>query len=310
MKPDWKYFLSEERLGFWVRLPRTYGSRELSKNWDDQNAAFEFPSVVSSKHAGEDHCQTQAEYQNLVNQAIETIQKGECEKLVTSRIFPITEPKNDGELLVQQWLTLFPDAFIFVIHHPDFGVWIGASPELLIYRNNAILHSVALAGSKSIIDATPWGEKEQYEHEVVIKMIKETFEKQGVKEISTDATTELNFRKVKHLSTPIKGVYSGDFGALVQALYPTPALSGWPKEKAIHWLNLFEPFHRGLYGGVLNFSDGSEQWSMVILRCCHKTAAGWVGHVGGGVMQDSSPELEWQETEWKRQAFIFADDAH
>ncbi|MEN9949024.1 MAG: chorismate binding enzyme, partial [Bacteroidota bacterium] len=46
------------------------------------------------------------------------------------------------------------------------------------------------------------------------------------------------------------------------------------------------------------------------LRCCHKTSNGWLGHVGGGVMLDSEPELEWQETEWKRQAFIFANDAH
>lgn len=307
---DWKDILKGNSFGFFVRLPRQFGSREILKAWDNDNHVLGFS--MNEQTAGEhvSHCQSQSEYQSLVKKAIGYIESGECTKLVTSRIFKIEFGSNGEQDLMEKWLKTFPDAFVFVIHHPQHGLWMGASPELLLYRNGENVHSVALAGSKSKEDQSPWGDKEIEEHQVVLRMIEETFLRYDVNHIKCDETKELIFRNVKHLCTPLNGEFSGEFSDLVKGLYPTPALSGWPKAKAIDWLLANEPFERGLYGGVLNFSDGEEHWSMVILRCCHKTSNGWLGHVGGGVMHDSVPELEWQETEWKRQAFIFANDAH
>ncbi len=307
---DWKDILRGQSSGFYVRLPREYGSREIFKAWDEENNVLEFPIVVDEVVTDQGLCQNQLEYQSLVQRAIQTIGSGQCEKLVTSRIFKLESNDFAIETLVEKWISVFLDAFVFVLQHPEYGLWIGASPELLLYRNGRSLHSVALAGSKAKDDLSEWGDKEREEHEVVARMIKDTFIAKGVSEVVASETKVLNFRNVKHLCTNISGYYSGDFGGLVKSLYPTPALSGWPKWQAIEWLCKNEPFQRGLYGGVLNFSEGPEQWSMVILRCCHKTSNGWLGHVGGGVMLDSEPELEWQETEWKRQAFIFANDAH
>lgn len=307
---SWKNILNKESFGFYVRLPKQFGGREIYKSWDEDNAVFGFPKSTNSFGRNFAHCQSQREYQILVSKAIAEILSGTCSKLVTSRIFKIDWKLNEAEFVIEQWKKIFPDAFVFVLNHAEFGLWIGASPELLIYRHGAKLHSVALAGSKAIGDDSPWGEKEKEEHEVVLRMIKDTFIENGVYNVTHEDTNVVNFRHVKHLCTPVKGEYKGDFGSLVKSLYPTPALSGWPKAKAIDWLSFNEPFERQLYGGVLNFSDGDEQWSMAILRCCHHTDNGWLGHVGGGVMYDSVPDLEWQETEWKRQAFIFANNAH
>lgn len=307
---DWRDILTGKNFGFFVRLPNEFGSREIVKTWDNENRVVGFPLSGDISTRCSSHCQNQLEYEALVNKAIQSIVSGECTKLVTSRIFEIQFGSNGEQDLMEKWLKVFPDAFVFVIHHPLHGLWMGASPELLLYRNGIKVHSVALAGSKSNGDESPWGEKEVEEHQVVLRMIEETFLNHGVKDMKCANTKELNFRNVKHLCTPVSGEFSGEFSELVNGLFPTPALSGWPKETAIEWLERNEPFDRGLYGGVLNFMDGNEQWSMVILRCCHKAENGWFGHVGGGVMHDSIPELEWQETEWKRQAFIFASDAH
>lgn len=294
--------------GFWVRVPQSFGSRVIVGDWKDGDAVFPFPgnhdAVATHK------CQNESEYKSLVAQAIVEIQSGRCQKLVTSRIFEVQADDHDMIELFEKWLTIFEDAFVFALHHQDHGLWIGASPELLVYRKESILHSLALAGSKSMDDDSNWTPKERQEHQVVVDMIVDTLVQSGGSELQLGETTEMKYRKVKHLSTAIKVNYSGDFDDVVRALYPTPALSGWPKNPASRWLVDHEPFDRALYGGVFTFSNEKEEWAVVILRCCHKIGPDqWLGHVGGGVMANSEPELEWQETEWKRQAFIFADNA-
>lgn len=294
--------------GFWVRLPNSFGARVIAGNWKDGDAVFPFPGNPTDDTFSK--CQDESEYKTLVAQAIEEIQSGRCQKLVTSRIFEVQADDVGMFELFEKWLTIFEDAFVFVLHHQDHGLWIGASPELLIYRKGSILRSLALAGSKSIDDNSNWTPKEHKEHQVVVDMIADTLVQSGGSELQLGETTEMKYRKVKHLSTEIKVNFSGDFDEVVRALYPTPALSGWPKNSASRWLVDHEPFDRGLYGGAFTFSSAEEKWAVVILRCCHKTRnEKWLGHVGGGVMGNSEPELEWQETEWKRQAFIFADNA-
>lgn len=294
--------------GFWVRLPKSFGSRLIQGEWRNGDDVFPFPGNPADVITP--ICQNESEYKTLVAQAILEIQSGRCQKLVTSRIFEVQADDGDMLELFEKWLAIFQDAFVFALHHQDHGIWIGASPELLVHRKGYKLRSLALAGSKSIDDKSNWTPKEQKEHQVVVDMIAETLVHSGASELQLGETTEMKYRKVKHLSTEIKVNYSGDFEDVVRALYPTPALSGWPKSSATQWLIGHEPFDRGLYGGAFTFSSEEEEWAVVILRCCHKTKEGqWMGHVGGGVMSNSNPELEWQETEWKRQAFIFADNA-
>jgi len=195
-----------------------------------------------------------------------------------------------------------------VMHHPIWGRWIAASPELLLKRQGSQIETMALAGTVSADSTMEWGSKEIEEHEVVRDMIVQTLKDNDVEHIQVHPRNELYFKTVKHLQTKITGTILGDARNLIHALSPTPALAGMPVQPVLDWIVQHEGYQRGLYGGIINVQDEENSYAIVLLRCLHLTDKGVLGFVGGGVMPNSDAEIEWNETVMKQNAFIFAQD--
>ena len=300
--------IHENECGIWLKLPNKFGGQMMVIPWSDENRVIPFDA--NPREINEEIYCSEEQYIRLVSSAIEEMNLGGIQKIVTSRKFEVGYSLEQWEAQIERWQAQFPEAFVFCFNHPKWGLWMGASPELLLYRNNTAFQTMALAGSKRIEDSSDWTSKELMEHQVVVDMIQNTLQKAGAESIQVSNRKEVPYKNVKHLMTEMRGTYYGNWNQLVEALHPTPALCGWPKLSAQDWLSMNEGYHRDLYGGVLNISVKDETWAIVLLRCCHWQSHQTVGYVGGGVMQESLPQSEWLETEWKRQAFIFADDAH
>jgi len=115
---------------------------------------------------------------------------------------------------------------------------------------------------------------------------------------------------VQHLGTAIEGRLSApapDVLELVQALSPTPALGGHPRDEALALIDRVEGFERGRYGGAVGWvdADGNGTWAVAI-RCAEITGSRARLFAGGGIVADSDPASGLAETQAKLQAMLSA----
>jgi isochorismate synthase EntC len=94
---------------------------------------------------------------------------------------------------------------------------------------------------------------------------------------------------------------------LVAALHPTAAVSGTPREVAREALEVLEPIDRGGYAGPIGWMDanGDGEWA-IALRCAEVTGSTARLFAGAGIVADSVPEAELDETERKFRALLDA----
>lgn len=195
----------------------------------------------------------------------------------------------------------YPDAFVFLISTPEFGVWTGASPEILLRKDKNRLHTMALAGTMSVDEKSHWNVKNRREQSIVTDHIKSVFKSHDLKaEIYPTSTRVAG--PVKHLITPISAEVNSDFdlSSLLKDLSPTPALAGYPLDEALLTILEHEPDKRHLYGGFIGpmDSDGNLDF-FVCLRCGQLCGTDLILYAGGGITFLSDPEEEWLETEKK-----------
>jgi isochorismate synthase EntC len=95
-----------------------------------------------------------------------------------------------------------------------------------------------------------------------------------------------------------RDVHSG-LGILqfVQRLHPTPALGGHPREESLNWLKQNEGFERGWYAGTIGWTDTSGQGEFAVaIRCALVRNSTASLYAGCGIVADSDPEEEYEET--------------
>ena len=125
------------------------------------------------------------------------------------------------------------------------------------------------------------------------------------------APTELlKLSNIQHLSTPLAGRLQRPAGVLplVEALHPTPALGGDPRPDALQLIRQLEPIPRGWYGAPVGWIDSQleGEFAVAIRSAVAQEARVWV-YAGAGIVADSLPRPEWQETELKFKPML---DAH
>ncbi|WP_295730835.1 chorismate-binding protein [uncultured Muribaculum sp.] len=193
----------------------------------------------------------------------------------------------------------FPDTFRFLFTTPDCGCWLGASPELLLRRDagDSILTTMALAGTLRD-DSAGWDAKNIEEHDYVTRFIVDTLADFSIKAEVAPAG-EVRFGSIRHLCHRITARYSGPIVPLLNALSPTPALSGFPRDEALRLIGEVES-PRGLYGGYVGVNSPEGIRAFVNLRSvCFNPGGGYCAYAGGGITALSDASDEWLETEAK-----------
>jgi isochorismate synthase len=200
----------------------------------------------------------------------------------------------------------------------------GATPELLISRRGSRIESHPLAGSmprrsQPELDRDAsyhlmQSEKDRAEHRVVVEFIADLLSPL-CSDLHVPATPSLRAtRSMWHLGTHMTGTlkHPDDMDtssslAIAARLQPTPALCGAPRDPALDLIRQLEPFERGFYGGAVGWSDatGNGDWHVAI-RCAEVQGGRARLYAGAGIMHDSDPRSEADETAAKFNAMIHA----
>jgi isochorismate synthase len=246
-------------------------------------------------------------YLQLVSAAREQITRGDAEKIVVSRCRSLPYPQSfDPVRAFCTAVTLYPTACVSLMHHPEFGAWLGASPELLIERtSDRHWRTVALAATRPAVDgadpaSVSWNPKEREEQALVCRHIAAKLGVlPGVSFVQGAATT-VRAGNMVHLRSTFEIDAAPDrpsLGDLLNALHPTSAVCGMPDKQAADFIAANEGFDRSLYAGYwgpLGLPCGTCLY--VNIRCMRLEEDSATIFAGTGITAESDPQREWEET--------------
>ena len=246
---------------------------------------------------------SQASYLEGAKNTIDSIQSGLYDKVVISKVKLV--PRNEQDIF-DTFISLknkYPNAFVFAYHLPGEGLWIGASPELLIKEQNDRFLTMALAGTQkdmSIrLDDVLWGQKEIEEHAIIERFIEEIFSLKNISYTKSGPTT-VKAGNVLHIQSQYEFRFGNDIFDLIDNLHPGPAICGIPRKEVFSFIKQIEGHRREHYCGYLgpwNILDKKELY--VNLRSMRTYKNQYALYLGGGLTRDSEPLKEWDETEMK-----------
>jgi anthranilate synthase component I len=213
-----------------------------------------------------------------------------------------------------------PSPFMFFFNFGGFQV-IGASPEILVRLRDGQVTIRPIAGTRPR-GATPEEDraleadlladpKERAEHLMLLDLGRNDVGR--VAKVGTVHPTEEfiieRYSHVMHIVSNVVGEISDDHDALSALLAGLPAgtVSGAPKVRAMQIIDELEPEKRGVYGGAVGYFAANGEMDMCIaLRTAVLKDEQLYIQAGGGVVYDSDPEAEWQETVNKSRALMRA----
>jgi len=252
------------------------------------------------------------EYIEQVRTIKNYISTGYFQKAVLSRIAVIKGnfiPEITGIFLAV--CRNYPNAFVYLFKC-DNDFWLGASPEPLFRLSDGIISTVSLAGTRPLaeenMNLNNWTVKEVLEQEHVTRYIHDTLREFQIRNYRVTSPYVREAGDLVHLRTDFSFRFeqlSGRIPEFLDALHPTPAVAGQPKEDAISFIKQIEPHYREYYTGFMGpvHADGAIDL-FVNLRCMKITPDYLSLFVGGGITLESVPEDEWDETEWKVQSLL------
>lgn len=260
-----------------------------------------------------------AEFTEIIRAAKEHVVAGDVFQVVVSQRFDI-ETEASALDVYRMLRALNPSPYMYLLNFFDesgsFAV-VGSSPEALVRvkSGKAVLHPIA--GSRprgvSIEQDTALAaelaadEKEKAEHLMLVDLARNDLLK--VCDPSTVSVTEFmtieRYSHIMHLVSTVEGEIREGASAVevVKATFPAGTLSGAPKPRALEIIESLEPVNRGLFGGVVGYFDfaGNADLAIAIRTAVLRDGKGYV-QAGAGIVLDSNPDSENQETQSKASA--------
>lgn len=247
--------------------------------------------------------QDKVDFENLVSKAIQSIENQKFEKVVLSRVETVLKDGFDIELSFKKARFLYQTAFVYCFYHPKIGMYFGATPEQFVNIQDAILNTVALAGTQVSSSNVVWEQKEINEQAIVTEYIVNKL-KLFSNQVETTKPYTHQAGTLVHIKTDIKArVKSSSIMQIIENLHPTPAVCGFPKNEAYEFITQNENYCRAFYTGFLgewnkNFETYiTNQFDLYVnLRCMKIEKDKALIYVGCGINSNSNPEKEFLET--------------
>ncbi|MGA1867341.1 MAG: isochorismate synthase [bacterium] len=272
----------------------------------------DIPPVLSRKDIPD-----YTKWHNNISYAMEVFSRGEVQKIVLTRktIFEFSQTL-DPLLLLKRLKPAHPESFHFCFQIDNKTSFIGASPELLYRRTDKQIASDAIAGTcprgNSLTEDQELSlrllrsKKDRQEHQFVIEWIKNAFDTLCRSTYVQGGTRILKLANVQHLHNHFQGIVADGVSdaEILTTLHPTPAVGGYPKERALAEIEKLESFDRGWYAAPVGWVGTDEAEFAVAIRSGlildHRLSL----FSGAGIIPASTPEAEWREMENKLANFI------
>jgi isochorismate synthase len=255
-----------------------------------------------------------------VESAAARLRGGAAAKVVLAReVLARGDGVVSAAMVARSLRAAYPSCFTYLITGADGTAFAGASPELLIRRSGDRAFAQPMAGSvaRGATDAEDEqlarqledSAKDAVEHRVVSEFVVEAL-RPFARSVSARPAEVVRFTNIQHLATSVN-VELADPPAsaleLAAALHPTPAVGGWPRDAADALIDELEGMERGWYAGAVGWIDGRGDGEFAVaLRCGLLWEDGARLYAGVGVMPDSDPARELEETELKFKALLTA----
>lgn len=254
-----------------------------------------------------------------VEETANKIRHGELEKAVLAR--KVTVTANDDfsiHTIISHLRAEQKGTYIYAVERGQ-SCFVGASPERLVKKEGKHLSSTCLAGSikrgltnaedSQLADELFLDKKNRIEHDLVVQMIKKAMKDVCTDVVIQDKPVVFKTTNIQHLYTPVEGTLSrvSSLFSIVEALHPTPALGGMPRDKAMQTIRRCEWFDRGWYAspvGWLNH-DGDGEFCVAIRSGLIRGHEAYL-YAGCGIVGDSNPQQEFEETRIKLQPMLSA----
>jgi anthranilate synthase component 1 len=276
------------------------------------------PSVTSN--------QSRADFIEIVGTAKEHVRVGDVFQVVLSQRFQ-TETKSSALDMYRVLRSLNPSPYMYLLNGSDsLGSYavVGASPESLVTVNGSKVTTHPIAGSR------PRGRDWEEDHSLEVELLadrKETAEHLMLVDLARNdllkvcepaSVTVSEFMKVHrfshimHLVSTVEGTLAAGLNPIdvFKATFPAGTLSGAPKPRALEIITDLEPTARGIYGGVAGYFDfaGNSDLAIAIRTAVIRDGVATV-QAGAGIVLDSDPLSEFEETKSKARASLRAISA-
>jgi menaquinone-specific isochorismate synthase len=217
----------------------------------------------------------------------------------------------DATLLLESLKAATPGCFHFYAEPESGSAFLGASPERLFRREGRSVESEAVAGTRPrgvsstedevLRDDLLHSAKDLSEHTYVSKGIREALEPLCEELEIEDCVSEMKLARGRHLRSKVRGTLRDGVthAALLDAMHPTPAVGGYPRNEALEQIHALEPFDRGWYAGPIGWIGQEASEFAVGIRSGLVRGRTLALFSGAGIVAGSVPEEEWTEIEQK-----------
>ncbi len=221
------------------------------------------------------------------------------------------------------WQNRFnPSGYAAYIDGGEFAI-VCASPEMFITTSNGLISTKPIKGTRPRISNMPdnkkintqnfnelaYSEKEQAELNMIIDLERNDLARicvPGTRQVVQPRTIEA-YPTIFHAVATVAGQLREDvsFCDVLRAIFPGGSITGAPKVSAMEIIDQTEPTHRNIYTGSIGFLglDGNVCLNIAIRTIIIKAGRAYV-QAGGGIVADSDPQAEWDETITKAKALL------
>lgn len=266
----------------------------------------------------------QADFEAAVEKAKQHVVDGDVFQVVISNRVDIDSPADPFDIY-RVLRTVNPSPYMYFFDLTDsqgrrFNV-IGSSPETLIKVTDRHAMTFPIAGSRPR-GVTPEedarlekellaDEKERSEHVMLVDLSRNDLSRVCVPtsvEV-VDLMEIKRFSHIMHIASTVTGELADDISTfdVFKAAFPAGTLTGAPKPRAVEIIDELEPADRGIYGGTVGYFDFSGNMDMAIaIRTAYVRDHQASVQAGAGIVLDSVPASEWQESRNKGAASVEA----
>ncbi|TCL55843.1 anthranilate synthase component I [Hydrogenispora ethanolica] len=299
------------------------GMADLSRFGERLKNQLELPPLVNrhpqASEPERNFLLSKAEYEARVEKIKEYIRAGDAFQVVLSQRIE-QECHGDPFMFYRVLRTINPSPYLFYLDFGEFQL-AGSSPEVMVQSTGAQVLLKPIAGTRPRGATAAQDEqlkkellndrKERAEHVMLVDLGRNDLGR--VCRFGSVAVTDLmsveNYSHVMHIVSTIRGELLPDMTAtdLLRAVFPAGTLSGAPKIRAMQIIEELEPVRRGFYGGAVGYLgfNGNLDTCITIRTVLFKDKKA-VLQVGAGIVADSVPEREYEETMNKAGAVLAA----
>lgn len=262
---------------------------------------------------------TQPRFEQVVSDGKEFIRSGDIIQFVPSQRFTRSFTRTPLDLY-RALRTVNPSPYMFILETGDFSI-VGASPEVHVRLTDGLVEIRPIAGTRRR-GATPAedvalekdllaDEKERAEHLMLVDLARNDIGR--VCQFGSVKVPEMmvieRYSHVMHIVSQVEGRIAPDKNAfdLMRATFPAGTVSGAPKIRAMQIIAQYEPSQRGIYAGALGYVgyDGNMDTCIMLRTALLKDGLIHI-QAGAGIVADSVPASEYQETVSKASALLKA----